>query len=1159
MLCMGEKPTVFGNFALSMRCKIHSILFALLVINQVFAQVSASVLAQGDWAKVAVQTEGVYKLFPSDLESLGLGTAPFVTADIGVFGRHAGVLPERNDQPRDQDLLPLHIWIQDGGDGSFGGNDCLYFYAQAPHTWVHNSLTGRFDFFRNPYSDVQSYFVTTTEGGERIQAATSLQGSPLPVARFTHVAHHEADLQNLVGSGRQWFGELFDYTLSRDFDLGLDALDASSIALFRARGVGRSTVLGTELQLSTAQGPVGSIVFGSIAGSSGADYVDEGSLTAEQSANLSIWGPLTMEYDRAVNTSAMAWLDYVNVNADAPFRWRQAPQVWRFSPSDTAVIQANLSMVTGGLTANGKAWDVRNPLQPLEVAPIPFNANGSAYWGLKLPGDQPCVLTVFEPSTTPTPTLLGRVANQDLHGAGPLKYVIVAPAHLMNEAQRLALFHEKNGLTTRALEVQTVYNEFSAGVQDITAIKDFMRYLWETADSAPDRPEYLLLFGDASYDYKGLIEPNTNQIPIYQSYSSFSLYSSFSTDDFFGFLGPNEGNNLRAKDLDLGIGRIPVNTVEEAAAVVDKILAYSDPVGALGAWRKKVLFVSDDVDKGWEAVLTSIPNVIADRMDTTYPFLDIDKMYADSYEQQSSSASQNYPRLRTELLQAINEGNLVTTYVGHGGEVGWASENILQLNDTKTFSNGAKLPLFVTVTCEFSRLDDPLRTSAGEFLLLNPDGGAIALLSTTRVVYVDGAATLNDSIFRVIFEKENGRYRTFGQILRSAKNGTTSADKLRFSLLGDPALRLNVPEHRIVLDSLNNTYFTSVTSSENDTLQALSRVRISGHVQDAYTGEVATQFHGPVQVILYDKKAARSTLRNDDQGPAIPFEEWAHAAYRGNVLAEAGYFDAEWVMPLDIALQLGQGKFSMYAETDSTDASGSDFRVWIGGIDPDAPVDITGPTVRVFMGDSLFVEGGITGQDPMGLVLLFDENGINAVGNGIGHDLKGTLDGDWNAAFSMNQRYTAEAGTYKRGQATWPFQDLTDGPHTFSVRAWDSYNNFAEGNVSFTVVSRESFQLGAFRIYPNPGVGPFFLDIEHNAAKEELSAVWEIVSPEGQVVFRTQWQGEATSAVLQTVEWDGTDGQGHLLPAGWYFARVQLTRMTDGQRLHASERIILLH
>lgn len=1125
------------------------------------AQNDSSVLHDGLWSKVGVASDGVYTLGSDDLENMGLGTPPFNSSDIGVYGRTAGVLPEVNSVFREDDLLSLHIWIEDGGDGEFSDDDRVFFYAQSPHTWRYNELAGVYDYKHNPYSDQQIYFVTTTQGGERLQMAPTLIGPALDIDRYMHVEHHEIDVKNLVGSGRQWFGEIFDFTLSHSFDLGLEALDDSSRALFRLRGVARSTIAGTKMNVSTGQGQIGSMTFGAISSSSGADYVNESNLTVFQNSSGSPWGDLDIFFDRSVNSSASAWLDFVNVNADAPFRWRQSSMIWNFPSEDTAIIRANLSSISQGLAATGKVWNVTNPIAPKEIQPI-SNAND---WVLKIPGESPQVIAVFDPSSViDVPQLLGPVTNQNLRGSNPVDYVIVAPKDLLPQAQRLADFHNSLGqFRTRAFDVQTLYNEFSSGVQDITAIKDFLRHLWKKADQESDRPEFLLLFGDASYDFKDRITPNTNQIPIYQSDKSFSLYSSFSTDDFFGFMGDNEGSNLRAKSLDLCIGRIPVNTIEEAKNVVNKIISYSDPETSRGVWRKKVLFVSDDVDAGWEAVLTSIPDGIATRLDSLYPFLDVKKMYSDSYEQQSSSGSQSYPDLRAELIQNINDGNLVTAYVGHGGEVGWSSENILQLNDTKNFSNGNRLPLFITVTCEFSRLDDPLRTSAGEYLLLNPSGGAIALLSTTRVVYVDGAATLNDSIFRVVFEKENNQYRTFGQILRSAKNATTTSDKLRFSLLGDPALRLNAPEHRIILDSINGRYLVheddSTSFLSSDTIEALSYNKIHGHIEDGASNDFLNIANGEMEIILFDKSSLQQTLKNDNQGPVIDFEQRNNIAYRGKAMVRNGRFSADWILPLDIALDLGRGKFSFYAKFNSTDAAGSDQRIWIGGINTDAPIDILGPEINIFMDDTLFVSGGITGPNPLGIIKLIDKSGINTVGNGIGHDLMGCLDSNWNDAFSLNSRYSSDPSTFKSGIATWPFLDLEDGPHEFIVRAWDSYNNINQSSVNFVVVSRDNIQLGEFRIYPNPGVGPFQLDIEHNAKGDSVSVVWSIQNSNGGTIHSSEWIGVAEDAVLNADPWTGQSDSGNVLPAGWYIARVEITRLSDGQSVKAAERIILLH
>ena len=1148
--------------------KSRHFLFKIAVLSslsgQLFGQSDSSVLHNGAWAKVGVADHGVYSLTPQDLETLGLGSSPFDSEKIGIYGRTSGMLPEVNSVEKEADLLPLHILIEDGNDGEFSGSDRIYFYGESPHKWQFNANSNEYAFFKNVYSDEQIYFVTSTQGGERIQSAPQLPGSAETINRYTHLAHHEMDDQNLVGSGRQWFGELFDFTLSRDISLGLDALDSLSIAQFQARAAGRSSVAGTKLDMSSGQGFIGALTFGAVSSSSGADYADASFLKANQTFISGNWGVINLSFDRSINPSASAWLDYINVSADSPFRWRQKSMVWNFPSRDTSVVQANLSWVTGGLAANGHVWNVTNPVSPTKIQPLSFTQNGNANWGIKMPGDSAQKIAIFQSGNTASPNLLGSIQNQNLRALESIDYVIVSPNHLLSEAERLAEFHNRNSdLRTIAVDVKKIYNEFSSGVQDITAIKDFLRHLWKKASQEEDRPEFLLLFGDASYDFKDRIIPNTNQIPIYQSQKSFSLYSSFSTDDFYGFMDDDEGNNLRAKKLDLCIGRIPVNTISEAQSVVNKILSYSDPSNSRGAWRKKVLFVSDDVDAGWEAVLTSIPDAIAQRIDTMYPFLDVQKMYSDSYEQKSSSGSQSYPDLRIELIQNINDGNLVTAYVGHGGEVGWSSENILQLNDTKTFNNGNRLPLFITVTCEFARLDDPLRTSAGEHLLLNPSGGAIALLSTTRVVYVDGAATLNDSIFRVVFEKENNRFKTFGQILRSAKNSTYTSDKLRFSLLGDPALRLNVPEHNIILDSLNSKYLNpGIDSSFNhisDTLKALSYNEISGHIEDGSNNQLLGGVNGEILITLFDKSIEENTLRNDNEGPVITFDQRKNIAYRGKAKIRNGRFSAQWIMPLDISLDLGKGKFSYYAEFDSSDAAGSEQRIWIGGINTEAPVDIEGPVINIFMDDTTFVPGGVTDPNPLGIVKLMDENGINTIGTGIGHDLMGCLDSNWNESFSLNSRYSSDFNTYKRGTATWPFTNLEDGPHEFFVRAWDSYNNISQSSVEFYVISKDDVQLGDFRIYPNPGFGPFQLDVEHNLKGDSVSVVWSIQQSNGTIVYSDRWLGVAEDAVLNANPWTGRSLSGNSLPAGWYIARVDITRLSDGQSVRSAERIILLN
>ena len=568
-------------------------------------------------------------------------------------------------------------------------------------------------------------------------------------------------------------------------------------------------------------------------------------------------------------------------------------------------------------------------------------------------------------------------------------------------------------------------------------------------------------------------------------------------------------------------------------------------------------FVADDVDEDWEQILTLVADRIAERVDTQHTEFDVRKLFSDAYAQVSSAGNQSYPKLREDLLRSVNEGNLITTYIGHGGEVNWASEDILQIDDCRAFTNRSFLPLFITVTCEFSRYDDPLRTSAGEELMVNPEGGAVALLTTTRAVFVGGATLLTDSVFNVVLQKENGAYQTLGQIIRKAKNSVSTGDKLRFTLLGDPALRLNGPEERIQVDELEVFDPVSGQWASSDSVRALDLIRLRGSVL-LTSGVRDTNFEGTARLRLYDKVQPKAMLDNDNVGYEATYAFRSQLAYQGTVDVRSGQFAAEWRMPLDVVLAWGKGKLLAYAQSTDRDAAGANSNLWIGDLANNAPIDTAGPTLQVFMDDTNFVSGGITGQNPLGLVRLADPNGINAIGAGIGHDLVGFLDENWSEPLVMNDRYQADANTYQRGSATWPFQDLADGLHRFTVRAWDTYNNPSQASVDFLVLSREQLKLGAVRLFPNPSPGWTHWQVEHNAAGDSLLVDWTVSDASGRAVWAHQWIGLATTSVLQAPDWDASTPNGVPLPNGWYFAKVRVLRPKDGQLVHQVDRLILL-
>lgn len=1107
--------------------------------------VDHSVLATGKWGKVSMNTSGVHYLTGADLKALGVATDNPASAQIRLYHNGGGMLPERNAAPQIDDLREVPILVADGGDGIFNDDDRLYFYAQGPHLDNLIDGSGRFYHSYNAYSEASYAFVTIGGTGLRISNATLPNyASPTELNACTDFYFHEKDLNNLVGSGRRWFGEYYDYTTEYAIPVPFNDIVPGTPVYYNARMVGRSLYSGTKLVFNADGSDLKSVSFAAVSTGSGADYVSDRIASGDYISNASTLN-IKVKYDKTVSSSAIAWLDYVTVEVVRSLNYNGAQRLIRDQNTVNGEYRYALSS-SNAVTV----WDVTRPLQPQAV---PTAVSGNLYkWNV--PQDTFRTYAAFANADARHPGLVGAVANQDIHGSGPLDMIIVTHPNFKVQAESLAELHRTNdGLRTLVVDINDVYNEFSGGSQDITAIKNMARLFYNEPSAQADKLQFLLLMGDASYDYKSRITPDHNFIPIYQSPNSFSLYTSLSTDDYFGYLDANDGANMFNEDLDIGIGRLTVKTSDEAEAVVNKIAHYIHDPKSLGAWRNRVIFATDDADLPWETVLTERPERIAKNLATNFPVYNLEKIYQDSYIQQSTSGSQSYPDARNDLFRKVQRGALITNYVGHGGEVGWASERLLQLNDINAWSNLNALSLFITVTCEFSRLDDPARVSAGEQLLLNPDGGAIALLSTTRVVYVEPASQLNDSVFAAIFAMQNNSELTLGNLIKQSKNGLKSSDKLRFSLLGDPAVRLAFPTQHVVLDSINGLD----ASTSADTLSALELVKLKGHIESP-TGSLLANFNGKLIIEVFDKKLNRTTLMNDGSGYKIPFNSQQSVVYRGTVSIENGQWSAEFVVPLDISLNVDLGKISFYAYNDSIDGNGVYNDAYIGGVDLNAQVDQDGPELRLFMNDSTFIDGGLTSESPNGFGILFDENGINVLGTGIGHDMVGVLDGDQANSFVLNDYYEAELNNYKRGTFTYPFYNLADGHHTLEVRVWDVYNNTSTAKVNFVVASADRVSLANIYAYPNPTSGTTYFHFEHNQDGIDLKVNLEVFDQMGRKLVNKDWNLTPEGSLINDLEWNGTDDGGNYLSTGTYYFRLTIRSEAAASESIISERLVYI-
>jgi hypothetical protein len=574
--------------------------------------------------------------------------------------------------------------------------------------------------------------------------------------------------------------------------------------------------------------------------------------------------------------------------------------------------------------------------------------------------------------------------------------------------------------------------------------------LYDRSGEDENALKYLLLFGDGSYNNISKKEGNPNFVPTYQSANSMTYTMSYVSDDFYGFLDLNEGgsDSMSYYLLDIGIGRLPVGDTTEAKCAVDKILTYnSSPT--MQDWRNTLLFVGDDQDGNTHMEQA---NSLADYIRSSYPGFVVKKILLDAYKQVTSSSGNRYPDVNQAILDNFNKGILIFNYSGHGSENGIAEEQILLKQDIEKLNNKGKYPLFITATCEFSRWDNMIidekdgkfkeQSSAGEAALLNAHGGAIALLSTTRVVYAPSNHYLNQNFYyKAFLRDEKGQRQRMGEVIRLAKNAVgQNQNKLSFTLLGDPALQLAYPEYNVVTDSINGTNISGLL----DTLKAFREITVSGHLADQ-DNKLIENFNGTAYPLVFDKVQTMKTLSNDDpdQTP-LAFSVQENLLFKGRASVTNGRFKFSFIVPKDISYTIGNGKINYYAQNGSFDAHGYFSEFLIGGTSDLSGGDFTGPEIELYLNDVNFRDGGITDKDPVIYARVWDENGINTTGNGIGHDIIGILDGNTNGPFVLNDYYQTSQDSYQGGEVIYQMNDLSTGYHTLSVKIWDVFNNSSE-------------------------------------------------------------------------------------------------------------------
>lgn len=1094
-----------------------------------------SVLSSGNWYKIAVSRTGIYKISFSDLQNAGVDLSGIALSDVALFGNGGGMLPEANNVFRYDDLEENAIKVIDNNSNNyFDADDYILFYAESPHKWKYKKSDNRFHHYYNLYDEKNYYFLTFNHAignKKRVTDQEQPAGSPtLNYNHFTDYSFYEKDLFNTIKkdmkSGKEWYGETFDITNSYNFPFYFPNLDADS-----------SVYIKTDFAVHSSSSSSFSVNAGgnifSVPLQPGMDYASSGN----KENTFRATGPninVSITYNKPDNSS-IGWLNYIELNAVRNLTFTGTQMGFRnIYGTGTAVI-AECTLENAGNGVN--IWDVTNPVLTENIAATQ-NGNSLVF---RLFNDSIREFVAFNGNDYFSPESIINIPNQNLHSIRDVDFVIVTPEVFLEQAQRLAELHRTHdNLKVAVVLASQVYNEFSSGRQDITAIRDLMKMLYDRAGTPEKLPSYLLLFGDASYDFKDRIPDNTNYIPSYQSDESVNLNGTFVTDDYFALLDNNEGLSASGM-LDIGVGRLPVFTVEQAKEAVDKIERYIDienrpaiqgQVPPLADWRNSVCFIADDGDNG-EDFIGDAEQLEHSILSVSNNF-NLDKIYCDSYTQVSGTGGQRYPDVTDAINRKVEKGALIINYVGHGGELGWAHERILKNSDISSWNNLYCMPLFVTATCEFSRYDDPERVAAGELVFLNPTGGGIGLYTTTRPTYGTPNITLSCKFYEEAFKKTDGLYPRLGDAIKKSKMNFDPINERKFALLGDPALRLAYPRYHVVTDSINSNPYTRTC----DTLKGISTISITGSVTDD-NGDIFSGFDGYVYPTVFDKPT-RIISNGNDRTPVKTFYLQKNILYKGKVSVKSGKFSFSFIVPKDIVYQYGFGNISYYAENGLTDANGRD-SVVVGGFNELAPLDDTGPDLSLFINDEKFKSGSITGENPKLLAYLMDSSGINTTGNGIGHDITAILDNETDKPYVLNDYYESAENNFRQGVILYPFFDLSEGFHTLTLRAWDTYNNSSSGSIDFIVAVSSEIALQNLLNFPNPFIDKTHFYFEHNQAGEQIEVEIRIYNINGEQIKIIKQSINDDGYVCNNIEWDGRNDNGDIIGKGAYVYKVLIS------------------
>lgn len=1119
----------------------------------------SSVLSEGKWVKIRVADEGIYELTREKLAELGFSDM----SKVKLYG-YGGLIQEENfkfneNGQVEDDLNEVPLYRRDNS---------VLFFAEGTIRWTWDSFYSKWRHRNNNYSRYSYYFLT--EGADPVQF-DKITPASRPSEGISYIWHHallDDDAYSWFGGGSEMYdsydfanGNTHTYKLMTSGIYDQQELKATVDISFAAAGSSSKT----DVSVALNNNKLGDFSIGIY------DTETESGREARKSYNLSVG---SLQKDNAfrftTGQSNSARLNYIRCTYPRGLDAKDTP--YSFVPGrDNTVVELNIS----NATANTRVWRLGEYASP--VSEINGQISGAATLNVCIEEPLRRYVIVDIAGRYPSPDIVGRIDNQNLHADGPADMVIIVPpsGKLTSEAERLAEAHrEKSGLRVRVVNAGQIYNEYSSGTPDASAYRRYMKMLYDRAENQDDLPKYLLFFGDCAWDNRMLsnewnaYSPDdfllayevNDQYETSRTEVPFGTLYSYVTDDYYGLLDDGEGENIEYEKIDLSIGRFPCHEPAVARILVDKTITYMENRNT-GAWKNSIYVLGDygdnnlhmnDADKVFNQIETSTQDKFIQR-----------RIYWDAYQYTVTSTSKTFPQVSARLRDAMKQGALLFNYSGHGSPEQLSKAVILKENDFSSISSDGKYALWVLASCEITPFDSQ-KNDIGRSAFYNPTGGAVGVVCASRSVYASYNNSLNVAYSKYLFGKdEKGAAYSIGDALRMAKVEMVSAkrdvsiNKLKYILIGDPAVKLAAPTGNVVLDRINDTELAAGTKLQ---LKAGSVARFEGHVERSIGTSVDTQFTGVVTASVFDRMetiVCKNSNNSESTNPEV-YTERTKKIYEGSDSIRNGRFVLEIPIPRDISYTDDSGRITFYAvnKEHTLECHGYSEQFSLNGTDENAVPDNAGPEVYIYLDRPDFPDGGQTTNAPLFMADIEDDCGINAAGSSIGHDMELILDGNTSDIKKLNDYFTYDFGSYRKGIVTYKLTDLTPGKHTLSFKVWDVNNNSTVKTLSFNVTSSDLPGENSAYATENPArIQTKFITTLGN--KEKIySVTTEVYDISGRCVWQSTNSSDGNSG-YSSVTWNLTDNAGNRLPAGIYLYRSRIVSDENNVETDAKKIIIL--